>query len=309
MNFLQALRYFTREAILNLARGWRVSLLAMLTIAVSLFLAGFFLLVSGNLHRIVKEWQDESKVVVYLEAGILQAQQDTILQQAGEHARVRGVSEISAEEARLRFVETFPSMADLLEGWGEEPLPVSFEIAVDRQDLQANSFDSWLQELRAQPGVFLVDDDRDWLVQVQAIILVLNGLGLVLGAILLGTAIFTISSVIRLTAYLYRDEISVMRLVGATEFFIRGPFYAETLIQGIAGGFVAVSALFAAHQWVIAYHSKSMVASILVGEFLTPLQLAGIVMLGALAGLMGALTSLKREVLGHSSEPAGWTDG
>ncbi len=304
MSLLQALRYFFREAGLNLGRGWRVSLLAILTIAVSLFLAGVFLLVSGNLKRIVENWRDESKVVVYLETGISEERQREIQAQIEERAWVEGVETVGAEQARQRFMEAFPSMADLLDGWGEEPLPVSFEVAVDRRNLEGSPFYRWLVELRESPGVFLVDDDRDWLGQVQAVILVLNGLGLVLGAILLGTAIFTISSVIRLTAFLYRDEISVMRLVGATEFFIRGPFFMETLLQGLAGGLLAILTLFAAHRTVAIQYPDSVVASILVGEFLSPLQLTAIVLLGGIAGLTGAMTSLKREDLGRADDIA-----
>ena len=90
---------------------------------------------------------------------------------------------------------------------------------------------AWLAELRRHPAVDMVDDDRDWLRQLELLVAVFRGVGLTLGALLLAAATLTIASVIRLTAYLYRDEIAVLRLIGATEFYIRGPFYAEGLVQ------------------------------------------------------------------------------
>ena len=82
----------------------------------------------------------------------------------------------------------------------------------------------------------MVDDDRDWVAQLEGVLQVIGAVGLGVVAVLMVAAIFTIASVIRLTAYLYRDEIGVMRLVGATELFIRGPFYVEGLLQGLLGG-------------------------------------------------------------------------
>ena len=89
----------------------------------------------------------------------------------------------------------------------------------------------------------LVDDDREWLSQLATAVAVVRAVGLALVASLLGAAIFTIASVIRLTAYLHNEETGMMRLVGATEFFIRGPFYVEGLLQGLIGGLVASAAL------------------------------------------------------------------
>ena len=151
----------------------------------------------------------------------------------------------------------------------------------------------------------MVDDDRDWLGQLRAVVLVIDALGLVLGGVLLVAAIFTISSVIRLTAYLYRDEIAVMRLVGATEFFIRGPFYLEGLFQGLAGGVLAVAALLGAHAFLTRGGADSLLMSFLASRFLGPATLLALIGLGGLAGLVGAVSSLRKEDLGETAETAG----
>ncbi|MCP4661851.1 MAG: hypothetical protein GY856_41135 [bacterium] len=309
MTFSQAIAYFTREASLNLIRGWKVSLLAILTIGVSLFLAGTFLVVSANLQHVVAQWQGESKVVVYLETASSESSRQRVQQRLTEAEWAVAVEAVSAEVAGRRFRETFPALADLLDGWGEEPLPASFEVSLDWDRIEGASLDAWLEELRAEPAVSMIDDDRDWLRQLQAVVLVLRGLGMVLGAILLATAIFMISSVIRLTAFLYRDEIAIMRLVGATEFLIRGPFYMEGLLQGLVGGGLAVTALLVAHSLFVQRSSGSLLASVLATESPGFLELLLLVGLGGLAGLIGAVTSLRKETLGQTPEAPDWSVG
>ncbi|MEM8963150.1 MAG: permease-like cell division protein FtsX [Acidobacteriota bacterium] len=305
MTFLQALRYFAKEALVNMVRSWKVSLLAVATIATSLFLAGAFVLISGNLSEVVREWRGESKIVVYFAEGTDEVTQKTISGRAAEAGFVRAVELVDSETAQQRFATSFPSMAGLLEGWGDEPLPASLEIDID---WQAEGIDAWADTLREDPAVVMVDDDRDWLARLQTVILVLRGLGLIVGAILLLTAIFTIASVIRLTAYLYRDEIAVMRLVGATEFFIRGPFWAEGLFQGLLGGLSALLALAVGHTVVQRRYGDELIPSVLAESFLGPVEALALVALGGLAGFIGALVSLRRENLGQTGarrEPKG----
>lgn len=311
MSFIQALAYFFQEACLSLVRSWKVSLLAVLTITVSLFLGGVFLLVSGNLESMISRWRAESKIVVYLEAGTGGDDQGRLLQTLSGAPWATSIELVTAAEARGRFRQAFPSLADLLEGWGDEPLPPSFEVGLDVARMEAGVEDgtlaAWLERIRADPAVSMVDDDRDWLQQLEAVVLVIQGLGMVLGAILLATAVFTISSVIRLTAYLYRDEIAVMRMVGATEFFIRGPFYLEGFLQGIVGSLAAIAALFGAFRFLVERGESSALAAVLTTDFLAPAELAVLVGVGALAGLLGAVTSLRKESLGQTAEYPEWS--
>lgn len=305
MSFRQAIAYFAREALVNLFRGWKVSTLAILTIAVSLFLAGVFLLLSSNVRRVVEDWRGESKIVIYLENGIDAASTRSLERQVTSMPWTVTVVAVTPDVAKRRFREAFPSMGDLLDGWGEEPLPASLEVSLDWSRVETAALESWLETIRADPAVTMVDDDRDWLSQLETVVLVIEGIGVLVGSILLLTAVFTISSIIRLTAYLYRDEIAVMRLVGATEFFIRGPFYMEGLLQGLAGGCIATAALYGAHSLVFDGAPETLLGSILAPRFLRPEQQIFLVALGGLAGLAGALVSLRREKLAEPAEVAG----
>jgi len=291
--------YFVSEAAVSLRRSWKVSLVAIVTIAMSLFIGGTFLLLTANLSRVVEEWRDEARIVIYLTADDLATEGSRVLEQASEPSWVTAVEEVSAAEARSRFENMFPSVRELFKDWEEEPLPPSLEVTFDPEVVEEGRVDEWLASLRSDPAVVMVDDDRDWLLQLEALIAILTGLGAVVGVVLLTAAVFTIASVIRLTAYLYRDEIEVMRLVGATELFIRGPFYVEGFIQGLLGGLLAVGGLYLGYLILNPRTSTTFLGNVLVDRFLAPEVLLSLLVLGSLAGLFGAVLSLRREELGQ----------
>ena len=298
MNFLQALGYFLREAAIGLARSLRVSLLAILTIAVSLFLSGMVLLVSKNLARTVQEWRAEARFVVYLAPEVDAGGRAAVRALIEQGPWTRSLEEITPEAARKRFERSFPSLAELVTERGEGALPYSFEAVLETVPPGEDArFAAWVEGLRGRPEVSLVDADQDWISQVETLLAVIRGLGITLAAILLGASVFTIASVVRLTSFLYREEIAVMRLVGATEFYIRGPFYFEGILQGLLGGLLAAGALGAVHLMIEPRVASSMVAGALGANFLSPVELVALVAFGAIAGWSGAVVSLSRESL------------
>ena len=297
MNLLNIFGYFLEEAFVSLWRSWKVSLLAIATIAMSIIIGGTFLLLSGNLGRLVESWRQEARIIVYLSSEAIAEDIERIRPMIEAPAWVEEIEEVSGAEAAARFRETFPSVQDLLKSWEEEPLPTSFEFGFDPSRVEDAEFGRWLENLRADPAVIMVDDDRDWLRQLEAFVAILRSLGLVVGAALLGAAVVTIGSVIRLTAFLYRDEIAVMRLVGATELYIRGPFFFEGLIQGFLGGVVAILGLWAGFLILNPRSSTVLLGTVLVDRFLPWGTILGLVALATLAGCIGAVVSLRRESL------------
>ena len=296
MSILQALRYFIHEALVSLRRSWKVSLLAILTITVSLAIAGLFLLISTNLGALIEEWERDAKTVIYLNEGLGMEEAEDIMTSARESSFVAGVEFISSTEANERFREIYSSLSHLLDVWEDNPLPASVEVSLVATEVGSVAYDVWTTEIKNRDEVHHLDDDREWVYQLQVLLRIVRMMGLVLGAVLLAAAIFTISSVIRLTAFLYREEIEVMRLVGATEFFIRGPFYFEGLFQGLLGGLLAVASLFSGYRLFAMSSSRRLMADTLVSHFLSPTQLSIMVLLGASAGLFGAVVSLRKEM-------------
>jgi cell division transport system permease protein len=270
---------------------------AVLTIAVSLLLGGAFLLASRNLLESVQRWRREMRIVVYLRPGTPADTLARLTAEAGAAPWVASAQPVSSAAARQRFRQVFPGLSDLVEGWEEEPLPASIEIGLRDPATRAAEVQAWIEAWRRRPEVEMVDDDREWLGQLETLVAVARGVGLTLAGVLLGAAIFTIGSVIRLTAYLHQEEISILRLVGATEFYIRGPFYTEGLLQGLIGGGLATLGLYLLYRVAEAQSGESLAAAVLTTGFLSPGQTAVLVLLGGGAGLLGAIASLRRERL------------
>jgi len=178
VTFGKALRYFLREAGVSLVRSWKVSVLAVLVITVSLFVGGVFLVVAGNLARVVERARDESRVVVYFAPETGEAETEALASELAAEPWVASVRTVSAGEARRRFVEIFPSLADLVaEESGSAALPPSLEILLASR-VAEETLGPRLEALRARDRVAMVDDDRDWVAQLSAVVAVVRGLGL-----------------------------------------------------------------------------------------------------------------------------------
>jgi cell division transport system permease protein len=290
----RALFYFLSEAAVSMRRSWKVGILAILTIATSLFMCGLFLLVTHNLAGLLSQWREQARVLIYFQPNTDSGEIARVRQAVAAHRGIGDVRAVSPQEARDRFEKIFPSLRGLVEGVGGGALPASLEIRLVGGPAAAKTR-AWLKGLEQDSAVAMVDDDRDWLNQLEAVVVFLRGLGLLLGAVLLAAAVFTTASVIRLTLYLYRDEIAVMRLVGATEFYIRGPFYLSGLAEGLFGAALGLAGLYVAFVVIRPQVPVSVFSAVLEGGFLPPTQIGQLLALGAVAGLLGSIVSLRRE--------------
>ncbi len=300
MTFLQAVGYFFREACLNLVRSFRISLVATLTIALSLFLGGLFYAVGEGLSRMVEGWGKALRVVVFLRDGVDLADTGLVALEAKMRSApwVAAVARVSSREATTRLEALYPSLGDVLAGMEGDPLPASIEASLaPERVVDETAFRAWLTELQQDPRVEAVEDDREFLERALGVVAIGRAFGTGLGLALLLGAVFTAASVIRLTAYLYLDEIAVMRLVGATEFYVRGPFYVEGLLQGMLGGGLAVGGLVLSFELVARNQALALwLPGLGRGVPSTP-QLLALIGLGGGAGLLGAVLSLRREKL------------
>jgi cell division transport system permease protein len=293
LRFYQALSYFVSEACVSLARSWKVTLAAVLTIGVSLFLCGAFLVLFRNLSRTVSQWQQEIAVVVYLPRGVDRAQVEDLRFVLGAPVWVRGTVEIDAAAAARRFEETFPRLAELTRVNEGDLFPPSLEASVDPSAIDDAQFQQWIEGLRLHPAALMVDADQEWLEQLTAAVRLVRAGGIVLGVLLLGAAALTTSSMLRLIAHAHREEIAIMRLVGATEFYIRGPFYFEGLLQGVAGAAIAIAGIVLGFRAIP--DQASFMTALLFAEPARLRELGLVLGTGALIGMTGAMLSLRRE--------------
>jgi cell division transport system permease protein len=293
MPLLRALSYFLAEALTSLWRSRLVNAVSVGTIAVSLFVLGAFLTLAGALSGLVARWSETVQVIVYLEERIEPRVLESLENRLREDPAVASVERVSREQALERFRAMFRDLSSLPEDLGENPFPASLEVTL-RPSLQSPAeVERLAKGLGEVPGVREVQYDLLWIERLSTGVRLVRVVGSFLGGVLLLAAVFTISNVIRLTIYAREDELDIMRLVGATRAYVKGPFVTEGVIQGGLGGLAASLLLWTAFAWL----SRNLATSDLLPHAtlaLSPQIAVALVAGGMAVGLVGSLLSLSR---------------
>lgn len=287
--------WFFREAVRRLWVSKRTSFVAVAMIAISLLIVGCFLLIAENLSRAAEEWQGSSRVIVYFDSAATQAQIAAVDRYLVSQRELAGRRFVTREQALERFKSYFANMAEVVGQLDENPFPPSFEVDVPPALARSGVLRQQMNRVRAMPGVDQVQYDWEWIERLRRLVHIINVIGLIAGGVLAVAAAFTIANVIRLTMMLYREEIEIMRLVGATERIIRGPFLIEGFLQGTIGGVLAVVLLFALFEGSrrALAPSSSIVWGFLFRGFLPWEKVAALIAGGMLAGWFGSWLSVR----------------
>src|SRR5215207_705303 len=283
------MKLLTREALLSFRRAPLLSALSVTTIAFSLFTVGLFGLVAVNLRQALRGLEERVEIVAFVLRGtpaeaIAVATQDIVA-----FPEVQDVSYISEEEALQRARTELIEFRDAYRDLQVNPLPASIEIRLKDGYRDAVTVERVAQRLN---GFGFIDDvryGREW---VQKLDYLRNLTGLVIGLAFAAVAVVIIGVTIRLTILQRAREISIMRLVGATNWFIRGPFLLEGALKGLFGGLLSLVLCYAGY---LLFRDKS--GGTLAGlVFFRPEHMVVIIIFGVLLGLAGSLVSVGRHL-------------
>jgi len=294
MVLLRALAYFVEEAVSSLWRSRLINALCVGTMAVSLFVLGAFLTIASNLNHVVAHWSEKVQVTFYLTDDLESPIRESLENRLREDAAVERLVYVSRAEALENFKRLFRDLRSLPEDLGKNPFPASLEATLRAGHQSAEEVQRLVKAFEKAPGVEEVQYDLLWIQRLSTAVRLVRGLGLFLGGILVLAGVFTISNVIRLTVYARQDELDIMRLVGATRAYVRGPFIVEGSIQGGLGGLVSVGLLWTAFR---IFAHDAVAASDLLGRaavFLPTDLCVSIVLGGMLVGVVGSIISLGR---------------
>lgn len=246
---MRQLVYLVREALGNVRLNQTTTLIAIATTAFTLACFGAFLLLYLNLRGVTSSLQDDIKVILYLDDDLSQQSLSDLRDRISREREVGSIAYISKEQALADFREQFPFEHHLLEGLGENPLPASIIVTLAPQFRSPESVKRWAERLKTVPGVVQVQYSQDWIESLGAIVGYLELTAVAVGAILSTASVTIIASIIRLTLYARRDEIEIMRLIGATSLFIKVPYLLEGAVLGALGGGLSLSVLKAGFEF------------------------------------------------------------
>jgi cell division transport system permease protein len=293
---LRALRHSVREARDGLWRNPGLSLLSAVSIGVSLYILGLFLLLAFNLDRFVEALGRDAQAQIYLLDSAGTAEIDSLRALLAKDPAVASARFVSRGEALRRFQATFPALKDLPAQIGGAGFPPSFEIVLRQGHRDRMSVEALDRAYRGLPGVAEVRYDLAWLERLAAVVTLVRRGGAGIGVLLLAAVMVTVGAVVRLTVLARREEIEIMKLVGATASFIRGPFLLGASAQGVAGGAIAIGALAITHRLIerSAVFRENPFLTLVVGQFLPREALFLILGGGLVLGLIAAALSLRR---------------
>ncbi len=243
---MRALQYFFSEAAASLWRGRRAAILAVLTIAAGLFVLGLFLALNGNLQGLVSRWTESAELSVYLKDDATDAQMRTLDELIDGSGLAAARSYVTRAQASARFREDFPDLAGAAGQLESNPFPASIDVRLKPEARSAGgAVDNLATALAGLAGVADVRYDRRWLARLTGVIRFVRAVGLVIVIVLAIASALTIANVVRLAAAARQEEIEIMELVGAPIAYVRGPFVVEGILQGGAGGVLALAMLWA----------------------------------------------------------------
>lgn len=283
------LPYTLREGIANFKRAKFAALASTSATAVALIMIGTFLL-TGYHFQIVIDWIKgrAGEVVVYLEDADEPVQR-AVAQRIQVTPGVADVAFVSREQAMQEFIRDFGDEGEVF--MDETFLPASVKVRVENAYAQPDSLDALVARLKLWNRVDDVVYNAPLLAQVQRNLRFITTLGLGIGLVVLLASLFLVANTIRLTIYARRLLIRTMKLVGATDRFVRRPFLVEGILQGALAGLLAGLFVWGLHVLI----QPAIPGGVLTWPGNTPLlTVAFLITFGALLGWLGSLISVRR---------------
>jgi cell division transport system permease protein len=283
--------YFTRRALDAMLRGPYVALVGTATIFVAIFATGLLAAALGGAERLLQGWAGEVQISVYLAPG---ADLEAAARAARAIAPGRAVEAVPAATALRRLAEALGEEAKVLEGVGPGAIPDAVEVRAPGISLAGAR--ELARLLRGVPGAAEVDYGNAWLEKLEAVVARARVAAVVLfSALAIATAVL-VSNTLRLAVFARRDEIEIMKLVGATNGFVSAPFLIEGVLQGLLGAGLAVLALLGLHLLLVPRLQAvvGLAGGLALRDTLPPSLVLGLVLGGGLVGLLGSALSVAR---------------
>ncbi|MDE3007815.1 MAG: ABC transporter permease [Acidobacteriota bacterium] len=276
------LRYAVKETLGNLWRNRMMTIAAVLTVAVSLSLAGSALLLRQSAAQASAQWQQGTRVTVWMQPNATTSQIANVQGQLSTLPIVKScVYYTQAQDYQEALKLLPPSESSVL---SVAQMPSSFRCI---PTVPSNAFvvETTFQN---QPGVYKVTAPEQQIREMNHAIRVVQIVFIALASVLLLSAVVLILNTIRMAIFSRRREVSVMKLVGATNWFIRVPYITEGFIQGLIGSVVAMLLVLALHTWYPLHNEFQLGASALVGTE------AVVLAVGVVIGSVGSAIAIRR---------------
>jgi cell division transport system permease protein len=279
-----------RETLNAFRRAPLLSALSITTIAFSLFVFGLFGLVAVNLQHTIGDVAERVEIVAYLKRGTNVETVAMVVADLEAIPQVEAVEHVTEAQALARARRELREFQDIFQDLEANPLPGSLEIRLKPEHRNAESAAAVADMVRK--GFAAIDDVRygqDWIEKLDRLRNIAGAVGFAIGLAFALVAVIIIGTTIRMAVLQRSNEIAIMRLVGATDGFIRLPFLLEGMLKGLIGGLAALA---------LAWGAYALVESNLNFQamFFTTAQALLGVAAGGVIGFLGSMVSVGRHL-------------
>lgn len=286
-------KYFISDALKSIKRNRTISIAAMVTVLITFFVFGTFILVALNFNKSIEDVASKVELKVYLTDEIKLLEKNEVEIKLSEQPGVKEVIYESKDEAFTNFQKSLEDNPGLLQGYTlkNNPLPSSFIVKLERpEDATAIG-----ESVKDMVGVESVSSQQDLIDTITKFIDGIQLLGIGLFILFVGVSIFLITNTIKLTVYSRRREVGIMKFVGATDWFIRWPFIIEGIIIGAIGSLTSSIILFFTYKAVVSAIVTNMFYVSLVPVTFVFSTLIWVFLLGGMVvGAIGSFAALRK---------------
>ncbi len=294
---ISTLFYTLRQGFRNLFRNKWFTLASIATISACLFLFGVFYAIVINFEHIVKTAEEGVSVTVFFDEGIEDIKIQQIGDQITKRPEVSAINFVSAEEAWETFKTEY--LGEYADGFTENPLEDSANYEIYLNDVSMQP--ALVTYLESLDGVRLVnrsDIAATTLTGVNALIAYVS-VGII--AILFAVSVFLISNTVTIGISVRKEEINIMKYIGATDFFVRSPFVIEGMLIGLIGAAIPLCIIYVVYNMVLEYVTTrfSMLSSLL--SFLTVEEIFNVLIpvslgIGVGIGFLGSIVTVRKHL-------------
>jgi len=281
------MRLLVRETLLSFRRALVLSVLSITTIAFALFVVGLFGLVALNLRIALSDVEERVEIVAYLMRGTPVEVVTVALGDIEAFPGVETVTYVTEEDALARAQAELTEFQEVFDDLADNPLPASIEVRLSPGYRDAESVEQvaeWLGSFRFAEDVRF---GREWVERIDRLQRIAAVVGLVIGGAFAVASVIIIGTTVRMAVLHRSREIAIMRLVGATNGFIRRPFLLDGIVKGVLGGCAAIGLNYAAYVAINQIYAAS---------FFSFAQALLLVLFGTTLGFVASAVSVARHL-------------
>lgn len=296
---ISTIKYTVQQGLRNIGKNKMFSIASIATMIACIFLFGVFYSLIVNVQGVMKNVEESLPIVVYFDKDATDDQIKLIEEKLRQRDDVLQVKYVSAEEAWKEFQDIYFGEGNTVEGFEENPLVDSDNYEVYMRDV--SSQDELVEYAKSLNGVRKVrasSTAADTLKNVSVLLATISG---VITTILLVVAVFLISNTVAMGITIRREEIAIMKYIGAKDAFVRAPFIFEGVLIGLVGAIIPLALLFFAYQSAVNYVTKNFSLLISFIEFMpvekvySTLLPVGL-LLGVGIGFLGSTLTIKKHL-------------